>query len=104
MNTGLPKATEQRIYRLSVLCTFLAAASLIVPRFVANPEGGFAEAASAAVTLLSMLAATFLFSLYLLAVTVRRYGIISLSAKIAGIGPSVVLAATLFLLFDVLGY
>jgi len=100
----LSKETEQRIYRLSVVCTFLAAASLIVPRFVANPEGGFAGAASAVQTLLSMLAATFLFSLYLLGVTVRKYNSLSTAAKIAGIGPSVVLAAMLFGLFGFLSY
>ena len=100
----MPKETEQRIYRLSVLCTFLAAASLIVPRFLANPEGGFAGAASAIVTLLSMLGATLLFSLYLLAVTVQKYSKVSTAAKIAGIAPSVVLAATLFGLFWFLSY
>jgi len=104
LETALSKETEQRIYRLFVVCTFLAAASLIVPRFVANPEGGVAAAASAIVTLLSMLGATFLVSLYLLAVTVRNYSNLSTATKIAGIGPSVVLAATLFGLFGFLSY
>ena len=100
----MAKETEQRIYRLSVVCTFLAAASLIVPRFVANLDGGFAGAASAFQTLLSMLGATMLFSLYLLAVTVQRYRDLSTAAKIAGIGPSVILAASLVGLFGFLSY
>ncbi len=100
----MPKETEQRIYRLSVTCTFLIAASLIVPRFVANLEGGFGGAASAVQTLISMLGATLLFSLYLLAVTIRKYSTLSTAAKIAGIGPSIVLAATLFGFFGFLSY
>jgi len=104
LETALPKETEQRIYRLSIICTFLAAASLIIPRFAANLEGGFGGAASAAQTLLSMLGATLLFSLYLLAVTIQKYSTLSTVAKIAGIGPSIVLAAMLFGLFEFLSY
>jgi hypothetical protein len=51
-----------------------------------------------------MLGSTFLFSLYLLAVTVRKYSNLSTAAKIAGIGPSFVLAATLFGLFEFFSY
>ena len=77
---------------------------MIVPRFVANPEGGFAGAASAVITLLIMLAATLVFSLYLLAVTVQKYSHLSTAARIAGFAPSVVLAAMLFGLFGFLSY
>jgi len=100
----LPKETEHRIYQLAVLCTFLAAASLIVPRFLANLEGGSAGAATAVVTLLSMLAATLLLSLYLLAITIQKYSNLSTAAKMAGISPSVILAATLVWLVGFLSY
>ncbi len=100
----MSKVTEKRIYHLFVVCIFLAAASWIAPRFVANPEGAFAGAAAAIVTLLSMLGVIFLFSLYLLTVTVGKYSDLSTAAKIAGIGPSVVLAATLFGFFGFLSY
>ena len=52
----LPDKTEATIYRLSGLCAFLATACLIVPRFVSNPEGGFASGASAVLALIVMLA------------------------------------------------
>lgn len=104
LETALPKETEKRIYRLFAICTFLATASLIVPRFVSNPEGGFAGAASAILTLLITLGASLFFSLYLLAVTVQKYSNLSTAAKIAGIAPSVVLAATLFGLLGFLSY
>ncbi len=100
----LPKETEKRIYRLFAICTFLVAASLIIPRFVSNPEGGFAGAASAVLVLLIMLGVTLLFSLYLLAVTVQKFSNLSTATKIAGIAPSVVLAATLFGFFGFLSY
>jgi len=97
--------SKRRIYRLSGVCAFLAAASFIVPRFVSNPEGGFAAAgATAVLALLMMLGATFLFSLYLLGVTVQSYGGLSTSARIAGMGPSVVLGASLLALFGFLSY
>ena len=100
----LPDKTEARIYRLSGVCAFLAAACLILPRFVSNPEGGFASGASAVLALLVMLAATLLFSLYLLAISVQNYSSISVGARIAGIGPSLVLAVALLALFTVLRY
>lgn len=100
----LPKKTEKRIYRLFAACTFLASASFIVPRFVSNPEGGFAGAGSAVLALLIMLGATLLFSLYLLAVTIQEYADLSTTARVVGIAPSLVLAAALFGLFGFLGY
>ncbi len=100
----MSKETEKRIYRLFVVCTFLVAASLIVPRFVSNPEGGFSGAASAVLVFLIMLGVTLFFLLYLLTVTVQKYSNLSMAAKIAGIAPSVVLAVTLFGLFGFLSY
>ena len=54
--------------------------------------------------LLVMLGATFLLSIYLLGVTIRKYSILSTTAKIAGVAPSVTLAALLFGLFVFLAY
>ena len=95
---------ESRIYRLSMVCGLVVAASFIVPRFVTNPEGGFAAGANAVMTLLAMLAAASVFSLYLLAVTVRSYREISFGARAAGIAPSVILALALLWLALLLVY
>ena len=95
---------ERRIYRLAALCGFLAALSLVVPRFVTNPEGGFASGASAVLALLAMLLVTSLLSLYLLGITVRAYRELSPAARIAGIGPSCVLVLALVSLVLFLGY
>jgi hypothetical protein len=100
----LKQKAEQQIYRLFAACIFLAAGSWIVPRFVSNPEGGFAGAASAVVTLLVLLAVTLFSSLYLLTVTARQYRDLSTMARIAGIAPSIVLAAMLVGLFVFLSY
>ena len=62
------------IYRLSAVCAFMAAMAFIVPRFVANPEAGFAGGASAIATLLMMLGAALAFPFYLLAATLKHYG------------------------------
>lgn len=96
--------TEKKIYRLFVICILLVAASLVVPRFVPNPEGGFAGAASAVLIFLIMLGVALCFSLYLLIITIQKYNNLSMAAKIAGIAPSAVLAITLFGLFGFLSY
>ena len=95
---------EKKIYRLSTLCGLVTAAALVIPRFARNPEGGFAGAANATVALMSLLAVSFLLSLYLLGVTVTRYRDLSPSARVAGIGPGVVLGLALLGLFFFLGY
>jgi len=104
MEVELPKDSETRIYRVSGICVFLAVISFIVPRFVANPEGGFASGATAVLTLLIMIGATLLFSLYLLGVTLQKYSSLSVAAKIAGLGPSIVLALMLSGLFYFISY
>lgn len=91
----LANKIEQRIYRLFTACALLVAASFIVPRFVSNPEGGFAAGASAVLVFLAMLAASLFLALYLAALTTGNRDSISKSARIAGIGPAVVLALTL---------
>ena len=72
MEIKLPEDSDTKIYRVSGVCVFLAVVSFIVPRFVSNPEGGFASGASAVLTLLIMVSATLLLSLYLLGVTLQR--------------------------------
>jgi len=96
--------SEPKIVRLSGICGLLIVAALIVPRFITNPEGGFASGSSAILVFLVMLAATLLFSIYLLTITVRQYDTLSSKAKIAGILPSLVLSVALFFLFGFLSY
>lgn len=100
----MPDRAEARIYRLFGVCVLLATAAFIVPRFVTNPEGAFASGASAVLTLLIMLGATLIFSLYLLGVTIQQFSSLSILARVAGIGPSLILAIMLFALFGFLGY
>jgi len=95
---------ENRIYRLSALCGLLAAASFVVPRFVASPEGGLAAGTSAVMVFFAMLLATAIFSLYPLAVTVRCYKHISPAARVAGLAPSCILAIALLSLLLILAY
>jgi hypothetical protein len=78
--------------------------SFVVPRFVTNPEGGFAAGASAVVTLLIMLFATSMLSLYLLAITLRAYKELSVGTRVAGIVPSCLLAMALIFLVLFLRY
>ena len=96
--------SELKIYRLSGICGLLIVAALVVPRFITNPEGGFASGSSAILVFLVMLAATLLFSIYLLTITLQQYNTLSNKAKVAGILPSLVLSITLFGLFGFLSY
>ncbi len=97
-------STERRVYRLFGICVSLLIASFIVPRFVSNPEAGFAAGASAVLTLLIMLGVTLILSLYLFVLTIQSYISLGKVARIAGISPAVVLAAMLFGLFGFLSY
>ena len=99
-----PNPMEARIYRLAGLCVVVAAISFIAPRFVPNPEGGFASAASAILTFLILLGVTLSLSVYLLSVTVQQFSTLSPFAKVVGVGPSVVLAVTLLGLLGFLSY
>lgn len=96
--------TDARIYLLAGISAALAVASFIVPRFVTNPEGGFASGASAILTLLVLLAAALLFSLYLLAVTLQHFRSLSIVPRILGVGPSLILAVMLFGIVGLLRY
>jgi len=83
---------ESGIYRLSAACVVMVVMALVVPRFLPAADEGLAGGASAVMTFLFMLALALLFSLYLLMVTVRRFRDLSVLARVAGIGPSIVLA------------
>lgn len=100
----MPNRAEARIYRLFAICIFIATVAFIVPQFVSNPEGAFASGSSAIATLLIMLGAPLIFSLYLLGVTVQQFRNLSNMARLAGIGTSVVLATILFGLLGFLRY
>jgi len=97
-------ATERWIYRRAALCSVFLIVSLVVPRFVPNSEGGFASAASAVLVFLAMLLGTAVFSLVLLARTIRVYHTISVAARVAGIAPGVILALGFVLLLGFLRY
>lgn len=96
--------TASRIYRLSAVCVFMVAMSLIVPRFVPGTGEGLAAGASAVMTFLIMLAVALLFSLYLLTVTMRRFRELPMLARLAGVGPSVVLALGLMGIISLLRF
>ena len=98
------KESEQKIFLLCGICTAITAAALLVPRFVTNPEGGFAAGASAVMTFLLMLGVALLVSLYLLGMTIKRYRSLSRTARIAGIIPGVFLATALIGLIGYLRY
>ncbi len=98
------RTTDTQIYRLSGLCAFLSVLSLILPRFVPNPEGGFAGAANAVLVLLAMLVITLICSLYLLARTIGAYRDLSFGSRVAGIGPSIVLTLVVIAFFGFLRY
>ncbi|MCI0452629.1 MAG: hypothetical protein L0Z51_09625 [Candidatus Latescibacteria bacterium] len=69
-----------------------------------NPEGGFAAGASAVLVLLAVLLVAAVVSLYLAWVTARSYRTIGPVARVAGIGPSVVLVGALVWLLGFLRY
>ena len=95
---------ESRIHKLSALCGAMAVFSLIVPRFVGNPEGGFAAGAGAVLTLLAMLLATLIVSGYLAVVTLRHFAKLHAVTRLAGLLPAIVLAVGLAWLLFFLRY
>jgi hypothetical protein len=86
------------------MCVVLAAAALVVPRFVPNQEGGFASAASAILAFLAILFVAALLSLYLLAITLKARQDLAPLAKAAGIAPAVLLVGALVFLIAFLQY
>jgi hypothetical protein len=95
---------EARVYRLAAICGLLVVAAVIVPRFMGNPEGGFAIGATAVLGFLLILGVALATALYLLVVTLRSYRDLPTPARVVGVGPSVVLAGTLFGLIGWLAY
>lgn len=100
MSAGL----EVKIYRLSGVCVLLTLAALFLPRFISNPEGGFASGSSAILALIGLLAVALLFSIYLLMITVRHFKILSGKPRLAGLLPCLLLSIVLFGLLGFLTY
>lgn len=100
----MASSVETKIYRVSAVCAFLATLSLIIPRFVSNPEGGFAAAAGAVLVLLAILLIAVLVSIYLAVITVRDYRNICPMARVFGIAPALLLSGLLVGLFVFLQY
>ena len=82
----------------------LVVLSLVLPRMFPNPEGGFASGANAILVLLGTALIATLVSLYLLARTVRVFREISVTARIAGVGPSIFLVLALVSMLGFLSY
>jgi len=95
---------EAKIYWLAILCGLVSGAAFIVPRLVPNSEGGLAAAATGILTFLLMLGLALLFALYLLTFTLRHYATLPTSARVAGVGPAVLLAVALLGLIGFLSY
>ena len=101
MSTASPEA---RVYRLAGVCGLLVVAAFVLPRFVGNPEGGFASGATAVLVFLCILGVALVAALYLLMVTLRRYRDLPTLARVVGVCPSLVLAVSLFGLVGWLAY
>ena len=94
---------EKPIYRLAGLCAILLLAAFVVPRFV-PPDEGFAAAATASLVFLAMLLFTTLVALYLLARTFHVFSALSVTARMCGIAPAIIMLAGLAGLLLFLGY
>ena len=99
-----PMTLQAKIFRLSATCAVLIALAFVIPRAVPNTEGGFASGATAALVFLAGLAVTGIVSLYLLWITLRAYRELSPTARVAGIGPSVIVIGGLVVLLILLRY
>ena len=96
---------HRRVYKLMGINAMLVMMSFILPRLAPNPEGGFAAAgANAIVVMLIMLLISLAFSLYLLSVSIRHFHELSITARIAGIGPFALLVGGLLSLLIFLVY
>jgi hypothetical protein len=100
----VPTSTEKRIYRLASICGLLAVIAVVIPRFVRNPEGGFASGTSAVLVFMMLLLVTALVSVYLLVVTVRSYRSLTIAPRLVGIAPGVLFVGALVLLLGFLRY
>lgn len=95
---------EERIYRLSGICVLITLTAFILPRFVSNPEGGFASGSSAILAFLGLLFVALLFSIYLLIVTLQHFRALSGKSKLAGLLPCLMLSIALFSALGFLTY
>lgn len=96
---------HRRVYKLMGINAMLVILSFILPRLASNPEGGFAAAgANAILVMIIMLAISLVYSVYLLSVTVGHYRELSATARIAGLGPFILIAAGLVAMVVLLGY
>ena len=94
---------EKPIYRMAGWCGILLLASFVVPCFV-PPDEGFAAGASASLTFFAMLLFTALAALYLLARTIHVFGALSVTARVCGIAPALIILTGLAGLLLFLGY
>ena len=88
-----------RIYRLAAFLFVLTVSSYIIPGFVPNPSGDFAGSGPAIVTFLVLLGVDFIFSIYLFAVTLQQFKVLSITAKLVGLGPCLLFGIALISLF-----
>jgi glycerol-3-phosphate acyltransferase PlsY len=86
---------ETRIYRLAGVCVLLVVASIVVPRFMSFGGGGIAAAANAIMLFLAVLVLAAGVSVYLLLLTLPQYRSLPVAARIAGVGPSVLIVGGL---------
>lgn len=93
-----------RIYYLAAISGVLAVAAVVLPRFVPSSEGGLAAAATAALVFLALLAGAVAVGLAALALAIRNYASLPWLARVAGIGPAVVLGVTLVWVVMLLSY
>jgi hypothetical protein len=94
---------SKRIFQVAVVWGGLLIVSFIIPRFVPASEG-FASAATATTIFLLLLFLVTLVSVYLLIKTVRLFNSVSITARICGIAPAVIMVIGLISLITFLRY
>jgi len=95
---------ETTIYRLAGVCIALVVGSFVLPRFLSFGDGGFAAAANAILVFLAVLLVAAGVSVYLLFLTLPQYRSLPVKARIAGVGPSVLIIGGLAWLILFLRY
>lgn len=98
-----PANINRRVHRLAAVSVVLAALSLVVPRFVPANEG-FASAANATLVFLLLLGVATLVAGFLLLLTIRHYKALTISGRVTGIAPAVVMGGGMVALLLWLGY
>jgi len=91
MTSGL----ETRIYRLAAICLLLVLASVVGPRFMSSGDGGIAAASNAIMVFLAILVLAAGLSAYLFFLTLPYYRALPVSARIAGLGPAILIVGGL---------